>query len=98
MSAGRLACHHGESNQERLMNPSHFPERVSEALIRATRQHDIHRVAAEIVEPCGASARPFSIAMSREAGTRGPAVARAVADKLGWKVYDNELLELVARD
>src|SRR5207248_10218227 len=42
--------------------------------------------------------RPFSIAISREAGTHGPAVARALGARLGWKVYDHELLEMVARE
>ncbi|MGE5194589.1 MAG: AAA family ATPase [Deltaproteobacteria bacterium] len=77
------------------MNLSHLPERVSEAFIRATGHHDS---AAAIDESPDVHVRPFSIAISREAGTRGPAVARAVAERLGWKVYDQELLELVARD
>jgi len=70
-------------------------QRVSEAFIRATGHHDSQRVTEDSQE---SSTRPFSIAISREAGTRGPAVARAVAERLGWQVYDNELLEMVARD
>ncbi len=77
------------------MSLSHHPERVSEAFIRATGHHES---ASAIEESPGMHARPFSIAISREAGTRGPAVARAVAERLDWKAYDHELLELVARD
>jgi len=79
------------------MNLNHLPERVSEALIRATGHRDAPHTGYED-EPGMSHVRPFSIAISREAGTRGPAIARAVAERLGWKVFDNELLELVARD
>jgi cytidylate kinase len=76
------------------MNLGHLPERVSEAFIRATGHHD----PAAVNESPDSRPQPFSIAISREAGTRGPAVARSVAERLGWKVYDQQLLELVARD
>jgi cytidylate kinase len=42
--------------------------------------------------------RPFSIALSREAGTQGSAVAKEVGRLLGWQVYDRELLEKIAHD
>ena len=38
----------------------------------------------------------FSIAISREAGSYGAAIARAVGDRLGWPVYDRELLRHIA--
>jgi cytidylate kinase len=77
------------------MSLSQLPERVSEALIRATSHHEHgHPMSGA---PTGWQ-RPFSIAISREAGTRGPAVAQAVAERLDWPVYDHELLELVARE
>jgi cytidylate kinase len=75
---------------------SFISDRVSEALVRAVGHHDATH---------GANARGgdtrlgrFSITISRETGTRGPAVARAVGERLGWPVYDHELLELVARE
>lgn len=80
------------------MSLSQIPERVSEALIRATRQRDVHQSLSGLSEPPVPPVRPFSIAMSREAGTPASAIARAVAERLGWQVYDHELLELVARD
>jgi cytidylate kinase len=44
------------------------------------------------------SARAFSVALEREAGTQGTAVAREVGRLLGWHVYDHELLEQIAQN
>jgi len=41
---------------------------------------------------------PFTIALSREAGTQGNAVAQEVASRLGWTVFDRELLEKIAQE
>jgi cytidylate kinase len=41
-------------------------------------------------------ARFQNICISREAGAGGSALARIVADRLGWKVYDEELIEAIA--
>ena len=43
--------------------------------------------------PCG-----LTIALSREAGARGGAIGRRVGQKLGWQVFDQELLEYMAQD
>jgi cytidylate kinase len=40
----------------------------------------------------------LAIALSREAGTQGTCVAREVGTRLGWAVYDHELLEQIAQD
>jgi hypothetical protein len=40
----------------------------------------------------------FTIALSREAGTQGSSIAREVGNRLGWHVYDHELLERIAQD
>jgi len=68
---------------------------LSKALIQAAGFDPAHQPAESSKTE---TSRPFSIAISRETGTRGPAVARAVGERLGWPVYDRELLELVARD
>jgi cytidylate kinase len=39
-----------------------------------------------------------TIAVSREAGSRGGSIARRAAAKLGWQVYSQELLEYIAQD
>jgi cytidylate kinase len=41
-------------------------------------------------------ARFQNICISREAGAGGGAIARLVGQRLGWKVYDNELIEAIA--
>ncbi len=38
----------------------------------------------------------YTIALSREAGTQGRTIARLVGERLGWAVYDRELLSLLA--
>src|SRR5215469_8985354 len=40
----------------------------------------------------------LTVAVSREAGSRGGSVGRRVARKLGWPVYDQELLEYVSQE
>lgn len=42
--------------------------------------------------------KAFTVAVSREAGTYGAAIAREVADRLGWPVYDRELIQRIADD
>jgi cytidylate kinase len=40
----------------------------------------------------------LSLAISRESGARGGTIARRVARRLGWQVYDQELLEFMAQE
>jgi cytidylate kinase len=40
----------------------------------------------------------LTVAVSREAGARGGSIGRRVGRKLGWQVYDQELLEYVAQE
>jgi cytidylate kinase len=40
----------------------------------------------------------FTIAISRQSGARGATTARAVGERLGWPVYDRELVERIAQD
>src|SRR4051794_14499967 len=41
---------------------------------------------------------PVTITISREAGTNGRAIADAIAARLGWPVYDRELLQRLGAD
>lgn len=43
-------------------------------------------------------AAEFTIAISRQAGARGTSVAHEIGKRLGWPVYDHELLEQLARE
>ena len=40
----------------------------------------------------------FTIAISRQSGAPGTTTARAVGERLGWAVYDRELVERIAQD
>jgi cytidylate kinase len=40
----------------------------------------------------------FTVALAREAGTPGTAIARELGKRLDWPVYDHELLERIAQD
>jgi cytidylate kinase len=40
----------------------------------------------------------LTVAVSREAGSRGGTIARRAGRKLGWQVYNQELLEYVAQE
>jgi cytidylate kinase len=42
--------------------------------------------------------KAFTIALSREVGAMGTAIAEEVGKLLGWHVYDHELLEIIAKD
>jgi cytidylate kinase len=44
------------------------------------------------------SSPAYTIALSREAGANGSLVARAVGKRLGWLVYDRELVQHIAAD
>jgi len=44
----------------------------------------------------GSPARFQNICISREAGSGGGAIARMVGQRLGWKVFDHELIEAIA--
>src|SRR6516165_7379092 len=40
----------------------------------------------------------FTIAISRQSEAQGTTTARAVGERLGWAVYDRELVEQIAQD
>jgi cytidylate kinase len=48
--------------------------------------------------PASAVPMGVTLALSRETGARGSMIARRVGRKLGWQVYDQELLEYVANE
>lgn len=60
-------------------------------------QEILERIAAEPTTPQSVSAQlgPF-VALSREAGSGGAEVGRRLAERLGWALYDRELVEEVA--
>jgi len=46
-------------------------------------------------EPEEAARSPFTVAVSRQPGSRGAEIARLVGQRLGWPVYDRELLQTI---
>jgi cytidylate kinase len=42
--------------------------------------------------------RSLTVAISREAGSRGGSIARRAGARLGWQVYSQELLEYIAQE
>jgi cytidylate kinase len=57
-----------------------------------------HRAAAAQGQASQPIAPPFTIALCRQAGTPGSSVAQEVGKRLGWQVYDHELLDQIAQD
>ena len=50
------------------------------------------------VPPTSGIPAALTVALSREAGARGSTIAHRAGRKLGWQVYDQELLEYMAQD
>jgi cytidylate kinase len=70
---------------------------LAEAVVRADQHWQARHQEADAGSQ-KAAAPAFTIALSRQAGTYGAAIARAVADRLGWPVYDSELMQQIAND
>jgi cytidylate kinase len=71
--------------------------RLGEGLLRA-QLHWQTRQRAEARDEDTAAPVAFTIAISREAGAKGGAVAAKLGDRLGWPVYDRELLRHIAEE
>jgi cytidylate kinase len=75
------------------MDTTSSPERMAEALARASHHWELRQKAGA----AGEAARPaFTIALSREAGANGAQVAREIGARLGYPVYDRELVLRIA--
>ncbi|HVS39341.1 MAG TPA: cytidylate kinase-like family protein [Gemmataceae bacterium] len=78
---------------------SNAHDRTSADLVdRACRLWEAQRQAAARADVPRRAARAFTIALSREAGTRAAATAKEVGERLGWHVYDQDLLEKIAQE
>jgi cytidylate kinase len=74
----------------RLVDPRGWPDLVSRWFDRHPKTLDSADGSAE------STARFRTLCLSREAGAGGGTIARMVGRRLGWKVYDHELLEAIA--
>jgi cytidylate kinase len=81
------------------MNHQSRSDRLMEALAKVLQNWETRRKA-EASQQGGAdqNSRAFTIALSRESGARGTSTAREVGGRLGWMVYDHELLERIAQE
>jgi cytidylate kinase len=76
------------------MLATHLSNQPAQSLLNVVNHWEERRQAQ--TQPSTVAA--FAIAISREAETGGTAVAREVGDRLGWRVYDRELLQQIAAD
>jgi cytidylate kinase len=65
--------------------------------LRETPRHGFQGNRAPLPPPPDIPAS-ITVAISRESGSRGGTIARRAGRKLGWQVYDQELLEYVAHE
>ena len=71
---------------------------ISALVERQMRNWEIGRQQAPTVpEPEGEPFKPF-VTISRMAGSGGAAVAQGLADKVGWPLFDREVLQYMAGD
>jgi cytidylate kinase len=65
---------------------------------RACREWERHKhQEARASGPAG-PARPFTVALGREAGAGASVIAEELGRRLGWAVYDRDLVERIARE
>jgi cytidylate kinase len=76
-----------------------LPEELDKP-VEAGRETPRHGFRGDRAPVGGASFVPASltVAISREAGSRGASIARRAAAKLGWQVYSQDLLEYIAQE
>src|SRR5581483_5300174 len=71
-------------------------ERLGAALLRA---HEHWQKSHAPTSLAGKPApTPLTVAISREPGTNAGSVAAALGERLGWPVYDHELIEKIAQE
>ncbi len=80
------------------MDNATLAERQAAILERIYRHWETSRRAQAEQSHSRSALRAFTITLARESGTPGTSVACEVGRLLNWPVYDQELLELVARD
>jgi cytidylate kinase len=80
-----------------MVTIDHSLDRLVDAMQRAQSHWQARQQAA--AQPQPATAVPaITIALDRETGTPGSRLAHALGERLGWQVYDHELLEKIAQE
>jgi cytidylate kinase len=76
-----------------------MPHDISlDQLVDRAARHWERRAEAARSHPSPRPPRPFTVAIAREAGSGASEIAQEVGLRLGWTVYDRELLEQIARE
>src|SRR5436189_2636892 len=80
------------------MNMRFSTEHLGEAVARAQGHWQARLKATALAKSEGNVGAPsaLTIAISRQEGTNGTAVATKVAERLGWHLYDREILRRIA--
>jgi cytidylate kinase len=73
-------------------------DRMVGAVERARRHWEAKHHLARAEHEDAVTAHAYTITLSREAGTPGSLVAHELGQRLGWQVYDHELLERIAQE
>ena len=92
------ACFACQLTNEIVMGYKISPYRVGEALEHLFRYWEEKRKVVSHLERLSSVPQLLTIALSREAGTEGTAIGHEVGSRLGWAVYDHELLDRIAQD
>ncbi len=76
-----------------------LPVSMPAALLRAVQHGESRRSASDrSTHEAQSTPTAFTIALSREVGARGTSVARELGQRLGWPVYDQELVKSIAEE
>ena len=74
------------------MRQHHSARALAETIVHANSYRESHAQARLSEAPA------LTIAISRQVGAGGTSIAAAVGERLGWPVYDNALVEHIARE
>jgi cytidylate kinase len=75
------------------MTHHHSARALAESIVHANSYRESHQQARR-----ASGAPALTIAISRQAGAGGTSIATEVGTRLGWPVYDHELVERIARE
>jgi cytidylate kinase len=74
-------------------------EHIADAMERVRREWQARLKTATVAGvPVSRGPGPFTVAVSREAGSNGALVAARLGERLGWLVYDRMLLDRIAEE
>jgi len=80
------------------MSTKSSSERMGDAVTRAMRHWKTERADPVPSAPVPPPPPALTVAVCREAGALGTTIARKLGERLGWPVYDRELLEHIAAE